>query len=38
MFGSVSASFPPLRTEKPPAILYFLPVFSSFFPIFFALC
>ena len=32
MFGSVFASFPPLRTEKPPAILHFLPVFSSFFP------
>ena len=32
MFGSVFASFPPLRTEKPPAILHFLPVFSSFSP------
>lgn len=37
MFGSVFVSFPPLRTEKPPAILHFLSVFSSFSPIFCAL-
>ena len=38
MFGSDFGFFSPLRTEKPPAILHFFPIFLSFFPIFFALC